>query len=907
MKRFLYLLLVCVFTANFSIAQKKKEKKEKVVNKQTAAVVGQEPPLIDRELFFDNPEIAAGQLSPDGTMISFQKVYKGKMNIWVKKFDEPFENAKPITADTIRPIAGYFWTYDSKYILFAQDKGGNENFNVYAVDPKAAPENTTGVPAARNLTPMENVRALIYNVSKKNPDLLWVGLNNRDKAWHDLYTLEIGTGKLTLQKENKDRLTGFYFDWDENIRLATRSADDGSTEILVADNDGFTKIYDCSTLESCRPSGFFDKDNKNFYLQSNKGESEDLVKLYAMDPSSKAIKLVEGDPLGKVDFGGVNVSDKTREILYTTYTDAKTRWYFKDKTFETHYNFLKSKFSGKEIAFSSFTNDEKKALISVYSDSDPGSVYFFDLTTKNVIKQYTPRPKLQSMPLATMEAITYKSSDGLEIPAYLVLPPGKEPKGLPVVVFPHGGPWARDYWGFNGYAQFLANRGYAVLLSNFRSSTGYGKKFLNAGNGQWGEKMQDDLTWGVKYLVEKGIADPKRVGIMGGSYGGYATLAGLTFTPEVYACGVDIVGPSNLITLLNSIPPYWESIRKVFHVRMGDPSTPEGKARLEKQSPLFSASKIKAPLLVVQGANDPRVKKAESDQIVSALRDLDIPVEYMSAPDEGHGFRDPVNNMAMLAYAEKFLAKYLGGRYQESVKPEIAKRQQEIMVDIATVKGIEKEAVKSSIPALVADLQPGTAQYTFTITSGAQSMNMDMTREIKMVGGKWSVKDAMKSPMGDIADENLIEPKTLRPLQRKTKQGPVTSEVNYTATEAKGWIDIGNGEKKPVSVKLEGPVIGDGAGLDLVIGRMPLKEDFVAVVDVIDATNLKVKQMEIKVLGKETVKVPAGSFEAYKVSVAETEGSQTFTIWITVKDRNMVRTEAIIPQMGNAKMVAELK
>jgi len=285
-----------------------------------------------------------------------------------------------------------------------------------------------------------------------------------------------------------------------------------------------------------------------------------------------------------------------------------------------------------------------------------------------------------------MKAVRYKSSDGLEIPAYLTLPKGLEPKNLPVVVFPHGGPWGRDSWGYSSYTQFLSNRGYAVLSPNFRSSTGYGKKFLNAGNNQWGDKMQDDITWGVKYLISQGIADSTKIGIMGGSYGGYAVLAGLAFTPDVYACGVSIVGPSNLITLLNSIPPYWEAGRKIFHVRMGDPTNPEGKAQLERQSPLNSANKIKAALLVVQGANDPRVNKAESDQIVIALRDRGFPVEYIVAPDEGHGFARPVNNMSMLASAEKFLAKHLGGRFQESMKPEVAKRVQEITVDVKTVQ-----------------------------------------------------------------------------------------------------------------------------------------------------------------------------------------------------------------------------
>jgi dipeptidyl aminopeptidase/acylaminoacyl peptidase len=281
-----------------------------------------------------------------------------------------------------------------------------------------------------------------------------------------------------------------------------------------------------------------------------------------------------------------------------------------------------------------------------------------------------------------MKPIRYKSSDDLEIPGYLVLPKGVAPKNLPVVVFPHGGPWGRDSWGYNSYAQFFANRGYAVLMPNFRASDGYGKKFLDAGNKEWGEKMQDDITWGVKYLINQGIADPKHIGIMGGSYGGYATLAGVTFTPDLYAAAVSIVGPSNLITLLNSIPPYWESIRKTFYLRMGDPTTEEGKQQLIRQSPLTYVAKIKTPLMVVQGANDPRVNKAESEQIVTALRQRGFPVEYILAPDEGHGFARPVNNMAMLAAAEKFLATYLGGRYQQTMTPEVQKRLGEITVDV---------------------------------------------------------------------------------------------------------------------------------------------------------------------------------------------------------------------------------
>ncbi len=871
------------------LAQKKKTSKE--------------APLIDRELFFDNPEIAGGQLSPDGTMISFQKVYKGKMNVWVKKFDEPFEKAKPVTADTVRPIPGYFWSNDSKFILYVQDEGGNENYNVFAVNP-TAPLAESGVPQARNLTPMDSVRALIYNVSRKNPDILRIGLNNRDKAWHDLYELSISTGKLTLLKENKDRLTAFYFDWDENLRLATRTSDNGTQEILYATNDGFTKIYDCSILETCNPAGAFDPDNRNFYLISNKGE-ENFTKLYLFNPESKSINLVEGDPQKKVDFGGLFISNKNRNIILTTYTDAKTRYYFKDKSFEDAYKFIKSKFPNKEVSFSSLTRDEEKMLVNIYSDDDPGSTYFFDLKKKSLIKQYTPRPKLQSMQLAKMEPISYTSSDGLDIPAYLVLPPGKEPKNLPAIVLPHGGPWARDYWGFSGYAQFLANRGYAVLLPNFRGSTGYGKKFLNAGNGEWGQKMQDDITWGVKYLVQKGIADPAKVGIMGGSYGGYATLAGLAFTPDVYAAGVDIVGPSNLVTLLNSIPPYWEAARKVFNERMGDPSTPEGKALLEKQSPLFAAKNIKAPLLVVQGANDPRVKKAESDQIVVALRELGVGVKYINAPDEGHGFRDPVNNMAMLAYAEKFLSTHLGGRYQESMKPEVAERLEKITVDINTVKGPDAETATPEKLNPVSDLNEGEYSYGVTLHAGEQKMNMELTRKITSEEGNWVITETSKTPMGEIVDQNVISKGGLQPIRRKILQGQANVEVEYSPDEVKGLLTMGS-QKRPINVKLEHPITSDGAGLDLLIARLPLKENYQSTIAVFDVMSGKVKKMNVKVAGREQVKVPAGTFDTIKVTVTEIDGPSASTLWISPSNKNTVKMEANVPQMGNGKIVMEL-
>lgn len=869
--------------------------------KMTTAKTSSPIPLIERELFFDNPEIAGGQLSPDGKMISFLKANKGIMNVWVKKFDEPFSKARPLT-NSEEPLSAYFWTYDSKYILFVHAKGGNENFNIYAVDPSDKADTATGVPPTRNLTPMDSVRAIIYNVSKKNPDLLWIGLNNRDPRWHDLYKLEISTGKLTLLRENKDRFQGVYFDWDENLRLATRNAEDGSTEILRMNPDGSSnKIYDCSILENCSPAGF-NKDNSWFYMETNKGAGQDLVKLVLMNPETTEIKDVEQDPENKVDFGGLAISDITREPIFTSYTDAKTRRYWKDTSFEADYHFLEKKFPGRQIDFTSNTADEQQYLLAVSSDDKLPQVYFFDRKTKQLIFQYTPRPKLKPYEryFGKMEPITYKSSDSLEIPAYLSLPKGLPAKNLPLIVFPHGGPWARDYWGFSGMAQWLTNRGYAVLQMNFRGSTGYGKKFINAGNKQWGQLMQDDITWGIKYLTDKGIADPARVGIMGGSYGGYAVLAGLSFTPDIYAAGVDIVGPSNLITLLNSIPPYWEAARKVFAERMGDLNTPEGKALLEKQSPLHAASNIKAPLLIIQGMNDPRVKKAESDQIVIALRDAGRQVEYICAPDEGHGFAKPVNNMAAFGKAEVFLGKNLHARYQQSMKPEIAKRLKEITVDVATVSLPKKIdiAVLPALPAPSADLTAGNYDYALFIQIGQQKIPFNMSRTIKEDSGRWVVTEKLSSAMGEQTDEAQYQKGSLQPVNRKATQGKKEALYVFNGKEIASTI-----AGKTSSITVDSAYMHDGAGIDLLIARMPLAESYEAGFYLIGQDG-KAKLYQLKVTGKENI----GDAECFKVELTSMEETNVVTqFWINPADKMAYKIIAPLSAIPGAKLTIELK
>ncbi len=864
------------------------------------------PPLIDRQLFFGDPEISGAQISPDGKYLAFIKPLKGTRNIWVKRTEEPFDAAKPVTNDTKRPIPGYFWSWDGKFILFVQDQGGNENFNVYAVNPAESLAAGQEVPAARNLTDMKGARAVLYSVPKNDPDTIYVGINDRDKAWHDLYKVKISTGESTLLRKNTERITSWLFDLKGQLRLATRSPENGDTEVLRVDADGFKKVYSCTVFESCGPVRFH-KDNKRVYLVTNKGEQADLISLVLFDPETGKEEMVEADPLKRVDFTNAAFSEMTDELILTVYEDERKRLYWKNKSFEADYNVLKKKLPGKDISFNSRTRDERLFLIAANSDTEPGEVYIFDRQSKKLDLQYRLFDKLPREHLASMKAITYKSSDGLEVPAFLTLPKGVAPKNLPLIVNPHGGPWARDTWGYKTFAQFLANRGYAVLQPNFRSSTGYGKKFLNAGNNEWGQKMQDDLTWGVKHLVNEGIVDPKRVGIMGGSYGGYATLAGLTFTPDVYAAGVSIVGPSNLITLLNSIPPYWESIRKVFTQRMGDPTTPEGRAQLERQSPLNHATKIKSPLLVIQGANDPRVNKAESDQIVVALRERGFPVEYLVAPDEGHGFARPVNNMAMIAASEKFLAKHLGGRFQESMTPEVAKRLQEISVDVKTVelkKKVDAGAIGAPKPS--ADLRPGTTNYKATIEINGQTIPLAVTSEVKEEAGAWVVTESAKTPMGDITDRSVIEKGSLVLTKRWIKQGPLEVNLEFKDQKASGTMTV-NGQPRPVAVDLGGVLFADGAGAHIVMAALPLAEGYTTTFRNFDVQTQKVKLMQLKVVGMEKVTVAAGAFDAIKFEVTSAEGAgDKTTIWVDKETRKVLKATAVLPQMNGAVITSEL-
>lgn len=862
------------------------------------------PPLIDRDLIFGNPEIAAAQLSPDGKYLAFLKPWKDTRNVYVKAVGEPFSAARLLTTETKRPVAGYFWTRDSKYILYAKDNAGDENFNVYAVDPAARPEAGADAPPSRDLTGLKGVRVEIAEVPKSDPDVIYIGLNDRDKAWHDLYRLHISTGAKELVRKNTERITGWVFDLQGNLRLATRAAENGDNEILRVDKEGFTKIYFCSVFETCQPIQF-QPGNQRVYIETNKDAN--LISLDLFDPQTGKTDVVESDPLGKVDLGGALFSESNDELVETWYIAARVKTYYKNKAFGDDVHWIERKFPNEEVMVVSRTRDEQLWLVTAHSATEPGQTLLFDRKAHTLTPQYTVREKLPRADLADMKSVTYKSSDGLEIPAYLTLPKGVAAKNLPTLLVPHGGPWGRDQWGYNSLAQFFANRGYAVLMPNFRGSTGYGRKFLDAGNLEWGRKMQDDLTWGVKYLVSEGIADPKRVGILGGSYGGYATLAGVTFTPDLYAAAVDIVGPSNLITLLESIPPYWEAARKVFSVRMGDPNTPEGKKLLMEESPLTSADKIKTPLLVAQGANDPRVNRREAEQIVIALRDRGFPVEYILAPDEGHGFARPVNNLALFMASEKFLAEHLGGRYQEGGSTEEVARLKEITVnpkDVVLAKKIDAGSIGAPKPSI--ELQPGTYNYQVKIEAGGQQMNMKLSTAIQESAGSIIAVDSMDTPQGAATDTATIEKGSLLLLKRSVKQGPVAIDLDFAGNKAAGKMTM-NGEDHPIAADLGGPLFADAAGSDQVIACLPLAEGYSTTFRNFDVQTQKVKLLQLNVTGKEDVKVPAGTFNTLRVEVSSADGgADKKTLWIANDTHKVVKVSAVLASMGGAVMTEEL-
>jgi dipeptidyl aminopeptidase/acylaminoacyl peptidase len=633
---------------------------------KSEATATKEPTLIPRSVLFGNPQRAAARISPNGKWISYLAPADGILNVWVAPIDD-MSKAKQVTDDKSRDIRGYSWAYTGEHILYSQDKGGDEDWHVYATD--VATGKTT------DLTPLEKVHAQVEQASEKFPTEILVGLNDRDPRHHDIYRVNLETGERKLIQENPG-VAGYMTDDDFNVRFALNYTPDGGQELLKpkegaeAGEKGITEWESFITVGpedamTTGPAGF-DKSGKVLYFLDSR--DRDTGALFAIDLESGEKKLLAAND--KADVGEIIAHPTEKNIQAVGFTYARREWDILDESIKKDLDYLATVEDG-ELVVTSRTLDDKLWTVAYVLDDGPLKYYKYDREAGKAEFLFSSRDDLKGLPLVKMHAPIIESRDGKKLVSYLSLPPGSDPDGdgrpdkpVPLVLNVHGGPWARDGWGYDAEHQWLANRGYAVLSVNYRGSTGFGKNFVNAANAEWAGKMHDDLIDAVNWAVEEGIAEKDKVAIMGGSYGGYATLVGMTFTPDVFACGVDIVGPSSLVTLMENIPEYWYSFLPVMKIRVGDVSTEEGRQALLERSPLTLVDKISKPLLIGQGANDPRVTQLEADQIVEAMQSKGIPVTYVLYPNEGHGFLLEENRKSFNAVTEAFLAEHLDGRYE---------------------------------------------------------------------------------------------------------------------------------------------------------------------------------------------------------------------------------------------------
>ncbi len=612
--------------------------------------------LIPRRVLFGNPERTSPRLSPDGTRLAWIAPRDGVLNVWVAPVSPRSgvdrEQARVITDDAERGIRMFAWAHDNRHMLYLQDTGGDENWRLHDVDLPTM--------RRRDLTPFDGVQTQVVAMERDFPTQLLVAMNKDNPQLHDVYRLDLETGQLTKEVTNPGFL-GWIADTALVVRGAFAPKPDGSLVLLVRDSagDDWRPLLDVAAEDALSTDAVtFSADGRSLLLVTPAGaETAQLVRI---DLATGERQVLAGD--ATADVSEVHVHRDTREPQIVTVLKDRSQYQVLDPAVADDVAAIRALHPGDPVLVSADDADVTW-LVGFTNDAGPIPYYAFDRSARQASFLFEHQPELSRYTLAPMEPFSFTARDGLVIHGYLTFPPGADREGLPAVLNVHGGPWARDVWGYVPEAQWLANRGYLCIQVNFRGSTGYGKAFVSAGDREWGAKMQDDLTDAVGYTVSRGWADPSRVAIYGGSYGGYAALAGAAFTPDVYRCAVDIVGPSNLKTLIETVPPYWAPMIAQFHRRVGDPATEED--FLRSRSPLSAADKIRIPLLIAQGANDPRVKQAESEQIVQALRDAGIEHEYLLFPDEGHGFAKPENRMRFYAAAERFLARHLGGRAED--------------------------------------------------------------------------------------------------------------------------------------------------------------------------------------------------------------------------------------------------
>ena len=847
-------------------------------------------PLLDRARFFEDPALANVQISPDAQWLAFRAPHDGVMQLWIAPTHGVLDSAVRLSDG---PAESFVWSRDSRYLLFFRDRDGDENYHLYAVDA-----DTAGAGVPRDLTPYGAVRARIYALPGSAPEAIIAGLNDRDPTAYDVYRIDIASGERELVRRNDAQVADWVTDLDGNVRLGVLRGPDGSVDLLRVSGDTLSPVFGCAPDETCRPIRFH-WDGRRVYIATNRGD-RDLTELILFHPDTFEEELVERDPEGRVDFGEAVFSPGSDALVATVYHDDTTRIYSQDSVFTRDLARLAEHLRFAGLALGSASGEGALWIVHVEGDTDPGSTYLFDSWNNTIDLVGEWRPQLSPDRLATSVWISYATRDGSRVPALLTLPPGDSTSNLPAVLLPHDGPWTRDRWRFNPLVQFLANRGYAVLQPNFRGSRGYGKAFLAAGNGAWGTGvMQHDLTDAVRYLTERGIADPGRLGIVGFGYGGYAALAALAFTPDRFAAGVAVSAMTDLPRFLADLPPYEALARASLYYRVGNPDLPEERARLESQSPALAARRMTQPVLLAHGVNDPQVSIDQSERMVAALRAAGNAADYLRIAGEGHRLRRATNRIAFAAVLERFLALHLGGRVQDSLATDIADLVNAMTVGAGDALGA---AGASTAPLPEADgslIQRATLVYRVTTSDGDET---EFVRRIVRTRANrrdiWRVIDSTMVPvfpqlefdttglaadprgalpepppreppaaaeLAPAADTMDVDRRTLLPLQRRVG-GPVTIMIDYTADSVSAEFEV-SGFFDDVHVRLEAPVFADGSGLELVIAGLPLTEGYETGLRVFDMQLRQVVPLTLTVTGTERVDTPAGRFDAFRVTL----------------------------------------
>ncbi len=850
----------------------------------TTAVSAQQAPLLDRGQFFEDPVVSDLKISPDGRLIAFFAPFAGERQLWLSRLHLGVDSAVRVSDG---PAQSFAWSRDSRYLLFLRDEGGNENFHLYAVEADTL---GTGVPA--DLTPEAGVQARIYALPDSEPGIVVAGLNDRDPRSHDVYRIGIPSGARELIRQNDDEIADWVTDLDGIPRLAVRYGPDGGTELLRVDGDTLTPAFGCLPDETCMPLRYHQA-NRRVYVVTDQGERE-RTELVLFHPETFEIEFVDSDPEASVDFGEAVFEPGSDVLVATVYHDDTTRIYAQDSVFAIDLEWLAERQSVGSLRLESASANDALWILKEQNDTNPGTYYLYNRWYDTVEPLAEAMPALAPSYLASSSWVSYRTSDGENIRALLTLPRRDSVVNLPAVILTHDGPEDRVCKSFDPMVQFLANRGYAVLQPNYRGSSGFGKEFLASGNRSWGTGVaQQDLTDGVRFLVGEGIADEGRVGILGFGYGGYSALAGLAFTPELYAAGAAVGAMTDLSSFVTDASEYEQLSSTLTHHRIGDPDIPDDHSRLESQSPLRAVGEVTRPTLLAHGVNDPRVSATHSERMVAALRSAGRDAEYLRVAGEGRRFRNVTNRSALAAALERFFGEHLGGRVQQALAGDLGEVLANITIDAGEPLGAAALALTAPLPATNgASVEPATLVYRISTSDGGET---ELTRTVvdETLEGReiWRVIDSTLVPVlaafefdstqfmddnfefepeltGELmaaADTVDVDRTSLLPLRRRTG-GLSSMSVDFSADRVTGEIFVSD-FVDDIDVPLEAPVFSDGLGLDVAVAGLPLAEGYQTGLRSFDVQLGQVVPQILSVTGTERVETAAGTFDVYRVTL----------------------------------------